>query len=128
MAIPVTRALLRLVTADAFLLLPAPALADFTTSLSLNQSAGTTAGSSPAIGIDAKFASTTGGGPQPLTAYLVKPPNPADIGGLGFGSGVTATSTRPATIDAGKAPRCSQPRRCGLRTASTRSRTSLATS
>jgi hypothetical protein len=103
-------------------------LADFTASLSLDQSAGTTAGDSPAIGFDEKFASRTGdgvksvvlalppglltdesiaggaclrsstpnpacqvgsrtlslagGGSQSLTVDLVKPPNPADIGGL----------------------------------------------
>jgi hypothetical protein len=59
--LPLRRALLGLVTAvAAFAVLPATALADFTPSLSLNQTAGTTAGSSPTTGFDAKFASTTG--------------------------------------------------------------------
>ena len=127
------RVLLGLVTAAAgFAALPASALADLTASLSLDQTAGTTAGSSPAIGFDAKFASTTGdgvvrtivtlppgllgngsiaggacllsstpnpacqvgtgtlslagGGSAAVTVYLVKPPNPADIEGLAYGS------------------------------------------
>jgi hypothetical protein len=127
------RVLLGLVTAAAgFAALPASALADLTASLSLDQTAGTTAGSSPALGIDAKFASTTGdgvvrtivtlppgllgnggiaggtcllsstpnpacqvgtgtlslagGGSAAVTVYLVKPPNPADIEGLAYGS------------------------------------------
>ena len=54
-------ALLGLVTAAAsFAALAGTALADFTPSLSLNQSAGTIAGSSPTIGFDERFASTTG--------------------------------------------------------------------
>ena len=61
MAIRVWPALVGLATASAALvILPVSALADFTPSLSLNQSAGTTAGSTPAIGFDLKFASTTG--------------------------------------------------------------------
>jgi hypothetical protein len=137
------RFLLGLVTAAAaFAALPASALADFTASLSLDQTAGTTAGSSPALGFDAKFASTTGDGvksttitlppglltnesiaggvcllsstPNPacqvgtgtlslagggsgsVTVYLVKPPNPADIDGLAFGSGVISDVTLAA--------------------------------
>ena len=126
--------------------LPATALADFTASLALDQSAGTTAGSSPAIGFDATFASTTGdsvkstaitlppglltnesiaggaclrsstpnvacqvgsgtlglagGGSQSLTVDLVKPPNPADIGGLTFVSGTTPLATSDVTLGA----------------------------
>jgi hypothetical protein len=141
------RVLLGLVTAAAaFAALPASALADFTASLSLDQTAGTTAGSSPAIGFDAKFASTTGDGvksttitlppglltnesiaggacvlsstPNPacqvgtgtlslagggsgsLTVYLVKPPNPGDIFGLGFGSASGLAITSDVTLEA----------------------------
>jgi hypothetical protein len=52
--------------------LPAVASADFTASLSLDQSAGTTAGSSPAIGFDEKFGSTTGDAVK--TVSLALPP------------------------------------------------------
>jgi hypothetical protein len=56
------RALLGLITAVAALaVLPAAASASITPSLTLNQTAGTTAGSSPAIGFDAVFA------PNPAT-------------------------------------------------------------
>jgi hypothetical protein len=126
----------------------ASALADFTPSLVLTQS-GTTAGSNPTIGFDAKFTSTTGdsvksdtftlppgllgnesidggacllsstptpacqvgtgvltlasgGGPvsQSVTVDLVKPPNPADIGGLAFVSGTTPVVTADVTLGA----------------------------
>lgn len=139
--------LLGLVTAAvAFAALPATALADFTASLSLDQTAGTTAGSSPAIGFDAKFASTTrdtvksttitlppglltnesiaggacllsgtpnpvcqfgtgtlslaGGSSQSVSVDLVKPPNPADIGGLAFVSGTAPLTTSDVTLGA----------------------------
>ncbi len=48
------------IAAAALVALPATALADFTASLSLDQSAGTMAGSSRAIGFDEKFGSTSG--------------------------------------------------------------------
>jgi hypothetical protein len=48
------------VAAAACVAFPATALADFTASLSLDQSAGTMAGSSRAIGFDEKFGSTSG--------------------------------------------------------------------
>ena len=143
------RALVGLATAAAVLILPASALADFTPSLTLDQSAGTTAGSSPPIGFDLKFTSNTGdgatsdsstlppglfgnesidggacllssapnpacqvgtgtltfagGGSSMATAYLVKPPNPADIGGLAFGSVTGAAVTGDVTLGAGGA-------------------------
>jgi hypothetical protein len=66
-----SRGLLGLVVAAAaFAVLPATALADLTASLSLDQSAGTTAGSSPAIGFDEKFASTTGDSVENVTLAL----------------------------------------------------------
>jgi hypothetical protein len=65
------RALLGLVAAAAaWAALPATALADFTPSLSLDQTAGTTAGSSPAIGFDEKFASSTGDTVKSVTLAL----------------------------------------------------------
>jgi hypothetical protein len=60
-AIRVRRALVGLATTAAVLALPAVASAAITPSLTLNQAAGTTAGSSPAIGFDAVFA------PNPAT-------------------------------------------------------------
>jgi hypothetical protein len=128
------------------LILPASALADFTPSLTLDQSAGTTAGSNPAIGFDETFTSHTGdgatsdssalppgllgneniaggaclassspnpacqigtgtltlagGGASPTTAYLVKPPNPADVAGLAFGSTTQIQVTGDVTFGA----------------------------
>ena len=52
--------------------LPANASADITASLSLDQSAGTTAGSSPAIGFDETFGSTNGDAVR--TVSLALPP------------------------------------------------------
>ncbi len=67
------KALLGLLTAAAgFAALPAPALADFTASLSLDQSAGTMAGGSRAIGFDEKFGSTSGDAVR--TVSLALPP------------------------------------------------------
>jgi hypothetical protein len=65
------KALLGVVTvAAACAAFPATVLADFTASLSLDQSAGTTAGSSPAIGVDEKFGSTTGDAVKTVTLAL----------------------------------------------------------
>ena len=146
MSLRARRALIGLATAAAVLILPASALADFTPSLTLDQSAGTTAGSSPAIGFDETFASHTGdgatsdsaalppgllgneniaggaclassspnpacqvgtgtltfagGGSGPTTAYLVKPPNPADVAGLAFGSLTQTQVTGDVTFGA----------------------------
>lgn len=68
------QALLGLVAAAAAFaaVLPANASADFTASLSLDQSAGTTAGSSPAIGFDEKFGSSSGDAVR--TVGLALPP------------------------------------------------------
>lgn len=67
------KVLVGLVTvAAAFVALPATALADFTASLSLDQSAGTMAGSSRAIGFDEKFGSTSGDAVR--TVSLALPP------------------------------------------------------
>ena len=56
MSLRARRALIGLVTGAAVLALPAVASATITPALTLNQSAGTTAGSSPAVGFDAVFA------------------------------------------------------------------------
>ena len=70
MAIRARRALVGLVTAVAALALPAVASATITPSLKLNQSAGTTAGSGPATGFNATFATTTGDSLKDLTLGL----------------------------------------------------------
>ena len=59
-----------LIAAGALAALPATAFADFTPMLSLNQTAGTTAGSSPATGFNATFTSSTGDSVKDVTFAL----------------------------------------------------------
>lgn len=74
--------------------LPATALADFTASLSLNQSAGTTAGHSPALGIDERFASTTGDSVKTVT--LAWPPGLVANDSIGGGACLASSTPQPA--------------------------------
>ena len=73
---------------------PATVLADFTASLSLDQSAGTTAGSSPAIGFDEKFGSTTGDGAKTVTLAL--PPGLLGNESIAGGGCLLSSSPNPA--------------------------------
>jgi hypothetical protein len=70
---------------------PTNALADFTASLSLDQSAGTTAGSSPAIGFDEKF-----GGDAVKTVSLVLPPGLLANESIAGGGCLRSSSPNPA--------------------------------
>ena len=99
---------------------PANALADFTASLSLDQSGGTTAGSTPAIGFDEKFGSTSGDGVRTVTVVLPpgmlqnesiaggscllsNRPNPACQVGSGT-IGLAGGASQPFTVDLAKPP------------------------
>jgi len=71
---------------------PANALADFTASLSLDQSGGTTAGSTPAIGFDEKFGSTSGDGVKTVTVVL--PPGMLQNESIAGGSCLLSSSPK----------------------------------
>jgi hypothetical protein len=73
---------------------PATALADFTASLSLNQSAGTMAGSSPAIGFDERFGSTSGDGVK--TVSLALPPGLLANESIAGGGCLLSSTPNPA--------------------------------
>lgn len=74
--------------------LPAIALADFTASLSLDQSAGTMAGRSPAIGFDERFGSTSGDGVK--TVSLTLPPGLFANGSIDGGGCLLSSSANAA--------------------------------
>ena len=74
--------------------LPSAARADFTLSLSLDQSAGTTAGSGPVIGFDEKFASTTGDGLKSDTVQM--PPGLLGNESIAGGACLRSSSPNPA--------------------------------
>lgn len=86
------KALLGLVAAAAAgaAVFPTNALADFTASLSLDQSAGTTAGSTPAIGFDEKF-----GGDGVKTVTLALPPGLFANESIAGGSCLLSSSPNP---------------------------------
>lgn len=89
------RALLGLAAAIAALAaLPATAFANFTPALSLNQSAGTTAGSSPATGFNATFTSTTGDTVKDLTLAL--PPGLLANENIAGGACLASATPNPA--------------------------------
>ncbi|HEY4826210.1 MAG TPA: hypothetical protein VIH85_05560 [Solirubrobacteraceae bacterium] len=89
------RALLGLLSAvAAFAVLPGTALADFTPALSLDQTAGTTAGSSPATGFNATFNSTSGDSVKDVTFAL--PPGLLANANINGGACLIATTASSA--------------------------------
>ena len=59
-----------------------------------------TSSPNPACQVGTGVLTLAGGGSQSVNAYLVKGPNPADIGGLAFGSGTAALVTGDVTLGA----------------------------
>ncbi len=78
----------------AFAALPATTLADFTASLSLDQSAGTMAGTTQAVGFDEKFGSTSGDAAK--TVRLALPPGLLANESIAGGGCLRSSSPNPA--------------------------------